>query len=236
MLLGSLALALLAAGCENDSATQAEKTKGDSPKGEEAKKVLVGKNVFFEVQGKQRRVIVSTAVCLREGALEQLMTRKEKKEHEAILAFDGDARTIHQALVAAGATKGNPVQFQPKYEPAQGQSIKVTLRYEQDGKQITVPAQQWVRNARTGKDLHVDWVFAGSRLVDNPLDPNSPPIYLANDGDVICVSNFEGALLDLPINSPKDNADLAWEAHTKRIPPKGTPVAVILEPVPPTKK
>jgi hypothetical protein len=233
-LVGSLVLALLA-GCEGDSPAPAEKPKDDSAKAEEAKKVLVGKNVFFEVQGSQRRVVLSGYVCLREGPLEQLLTRKEKKEHEAILAVDADARDIHKALLLAGAKPGQTVRFQPKYVPASGQSIKVTLRYEKDGKQVSVPGQQWVRNARTGKDLDVDWVFAGSHLVDNPLDPNGPPIYLANDGDVICVSNFESALLDLPINSPKENSDLAWEANTDRIPPKGTKVVLILEPIPEKK-
>lgn len=229
-------LLLPLAGCENDSPAPPDRAKGDTPKGEEAKKVLVGKNVFFEVQGKERRAIVSSYVCLREGPLEQLLTRRERKEHEAILAFDGDARDIHKALLLTGATPGTPVRFQPKYEPATGQSIKVTLVYEHDGKQVTVPARRWVRNARTGKDLHVDWVFAGSHLVDNPLDEKGPPIYLANDGDIICVSNFESALLDLPINSPKDNSELAWEANTERIPPKGTKVAILLEPLPAAKK
>ncbi len=234
-LVGSLVL-LPSAGCEGDSPASSERPKGEPSKTEEAKRVLVGKNVHFEVRGQERRVSISTYVCLREGPLEQLMTRKERKEHEAILAFDGDARDIHKALLLTGATPGNPVRFTPDYKPPSGQSIKVTLVYEQDGKQVTVPAQRWVRNARTGKDLHVDWVFAGSQLVENPLDPKSPPIYLANDGDVICVSNFEGALLDLPINSPKDNAELAWEANTERIPPRGTRVAVILEPIPEKKK
>jgi hypothetical protein len=229
-------LLLLLAGCEGDSPSSPERGKGETPKGEEAKKVLIGKNVFFELKGKERRVIVSSYVCLREGPLEQLLTRKERKEHEAILAFDGDARDIHKALIATGIEPGTTVRFQPTYQPATGPTVKVTLVYEQDGKQVTVPAQRWVRNARTGKDLHVDWIFAGSHLIENPLDPNGPRIYLANDGDIICVSNFESALLDLPINSPKDNSELAWEANTERIPPRGTKVAIILEPVPQAKK
>jgi hypothetical protein len=234
----ALVLVLLAAGCESDSPSSADKPRGDTPGAAEAvKKVQVGKHVFLEVQGKQRRVLLNTYVCLREGPLEQLLTRKERKEHEAILAFDGDARDIHKALLLTGARAGSPVRFQPKYVPADGQTVKVTLRYEQDGKQFTVPAQRWVRNAKTGKDLDANWVFAGSRLVDNPLDPKAPPLYLANDGDVICVSNFEGALLDLPINSPKDwEAGRFFEAHTDRIPPKDTKVAIILEPVPEKSK
>jgi hypothetical protein len=61
--------------------------------------------------------------------------------------------------------------------------------------------------------------------------PDGEELSLANDGDVICVSNFETALLDLPIKSPKENADLAFVANSERIPPRGTTVVVVLEPV-----
>src|SRR6516164_5715240 len=74
-----------------------------------AKKVQVGPNVFVEIQGEHRRVLVNARVCLREGALEQLLTRKNTKEHEAVLAADVDARKIHEALLLAGAAEGSVV-------------------------------------------------------------------------------------------------------------------------------
>ena len=43
------------------------------------------------------------------------------------------------------------------------------------------------------------------------------------------------ALLDLPIKSSKANSELAFEANTERIPPVGTKVTVIFEPVPEKK-
>jgi hypothetical protein len=235
---GALVLAVVAVGCEPDAQEKPDpKTPPKEPaKTAEAKRTLLGPNVWLEKQGEQRRVIIGATVCLREGPLEQLLTIKGKKEHEAPLAVDTDARIIHAALLAAGARPGTTVRFQPKYEPATGQSIKVTLQYEEKGKLKTVPAQTWVRNSKTRKDLDVDWVFAGSRQLENPLDPKAPPLYLANDGDVICVSNFESALLDLPINSPKENSELNFEAATNRIPEKETKVNLILEPIPEKKK
>ncbi len=193
-------------------------------------------NVVLEIQGERRRVLVHAYVCLREGQLEQLLCRKHSKEHEAILAADVDARTVHTALEAAGAKAGRPVRYDPKYEPATGTRVKVSLQYEDKGKLVTVPAGRWIQNLNTKKDLEHDWVFAGSQLVPNPFDNAKPPYYLANDGDLICVSNFPSAMLDLPIPSPKDNADLAFIAHTQRIPPLETKVVVILEPVPDAPK
>ena len=196
------------------------------------KKAELGKNVFLEVQGEKadkRRVVVQGYVCLRQGPLEQLLTRKFAKEHEAILAADVDASVIHAALVACGAKPGHPVRFQPKFEPATGSVIKITLEYKVKDKIIRVPAQQWIRD-KTGKDLNHDWVFAGSVLFPDP-ENKGPAFYGANQGDVICVCNMETALLDLPIDSTKVYDDRFFEAHTERIPAEGTPVLIILEPV-----
>jgi len=205
--------------------------KKDSQSGSPGKKVPIGKNVSLEVQGDKRRVLVDAYVCLRQGQLEQFLTRKQTKEHEAILAADVDVRDIHTALLAAGAQDGKPVQFQPKYQPATGSVIKITLVYEDKGKKVEVPARNWVRNVRTKKALDQDWVFGGSITVPDPFDKAKKPVYMANEGDVICVSNFETAMLDLPIESSAVNEDLQFEAWTDRIPPVETPVQVILEPV-----
>ena len=224
----ALSACILSAGCE-------QPTPPPRPE-EKPKEVAVGKNVSLEVSGSRRRVLVNGYICLREGELEQLVTRKNTKEHEAIIAVDADARKIHEALNLAGAVEGRPVRYTPKYQPATGQTIKVSIRYEDKGRLVTVPGQSWVKNFHTGKALDVDWVFAGSGLVDNPLDPDHPKMYLANDGDVICVSNFDTAMLDLPIESSKNNDDLLFQAWTERIPPLDTNVVVILEPVPAPKK
>jgi len=224
-----LALCLSALGCDGDPGERPKKTKP-------SEKRQIGKNVFFEKQGDVRRVHVLATVCLREGQLEQLLTRKHTKEHEAVLSADVDARQIHAALLAAGAEAGSPVTFRPEFKAPTGTRIKISLEYQKDGKTVRVHAQEWVRNARTRKPLQHDWVFAGSQFVPNPLEPKAPDLYLANEGDVICVSNFESAMLDLPIVSPKDNDELVFEANTDRIPAVGTAVTVILEPVREAKK
>ncbi len=237
----TLTAAVQTLGCE--SAAEREVGKPKSQAGErgqvgEAKKVAMGKNVYLEVlPDKKRRVLVNAEVCLREGQLELFLCRRQTKEHEAILTADVDARKIHAALIAAGAVEGSPVRFVPNYRPASGTKIEITLQYEaKDKKPITVSAKSWIKDAKKKAILESDWVFAGSHLVANPLDPDGPKHYLANDGDVICVSNFETALLDLPIKSPKDDADRIFVANTERIPPVETKVVVILTPIVEAKK
>lgn len=226
----------VATGCDDGTTTERSGARAPAPTADrppEAKKVVVGTNVDLEVAATGRRVLVYAEVCLRQGPLEQLLTRKHRKEHEAILAADADARKIHEALILAGAKEGEPVRWLPKYQPASGTPIRVSLRYVgAQGKEKVVPARSWIKDIKTGKELASDWVFAGSRLVENALDKDAPKHYLANDGDVICVSNFESALLDLPVKSSKADVDRGYEAWTERIPPLGTKVVVILEPIP----
>ncbi len=141
-----------------------------------AKKVKIGKNVYLEVDGDKRRVLIDAYVCLRQGQLEQFLTRKRTKEHEAILAADIDASDIHKALLLAQAEPGKPVQFRPQYQPATGSVIKIKLLYDDRGKKREVPARQWVRDQK-GKELDQDWVFGGSLLLPDPFDATKPPYY-----------------------------------------------------------
>ena len=213
---------------------------GDTPKPGDAKKVALNANktLFLEtLPGGGKRILIEAAVCQRDVPLELLMCRKPSKEHEAILHAEVDAREIHAALLVAGAKPGAVVQYQPKFVPPSGTRIKITLQYEKKpGQIVTVDAKKWVRNVKTRKALDVDWVFAGSQFFQDPDDKTRPPYYMANSGDVITVSNFTDAMLDLPIDSSKDNNDLSFECFTERIPEKGTKVTMILEPVLEKKK
>jgi hypothetical protein len=231
--LASLTLGVLVcAGCEESADRETGKKASAEPKPVEGKKVKVGDNVYLHVlPSGVRQVLIEGEVCLREGPLEQLLTRKNKKEHEAILSAAIDARKVHEALILAKAKDGSPVRWQPRYRAPTGTPIKISLVYEKMGKKVTVPARSWIKNRKTGKELDTDWVFAGSMLVDNPFDKNAPKVYLANDGDVICVANFETALLDLPVQSSKDDDDRGYDAWKERIPPVGTKVTIVLEPI-----
>ena len=230
-------LGVVVIGCNSSAPADDRGNEKPSSKPVEKRNLEIGKNVTLEVQGDKRRVLINTTVCLTRGALELFMCRKQTKEHESILTSDSDARDIHQALIIAQAEPGKPARYLEKgIQPPTGTKIKISVQYEKKGKLVTEPAGKWIRNMKTLKELDEDWVFAGSAFTKNVLDPKKPDIYLANEGDVICVSNFEDAMLDLPIASPKDDADRSFEAFTERIPALETKVVVILEPVLEEKK
>ncbi|MCS6976662.1 MAG: YdjY domain-containing protein [Gemmatales bacterium] len=205
-----------------------------------AKVTPLGPNLALGVAGDRRWVEIQATVCLTAGYLEHLLSRDEAgKQHESILSTSIDASHIHAALIAAGAKPGKPVQFlnekgEPEFRPPSGDRIRITLHYrDKDGKIVSVPAQRWVRNVKTKKELDQDWVFAGSFFFQP--EGVEKPIYAANDGRVITTANFPSALLDLPMRSEEGDpqAGLEFEANTELIPPRDTPVTVVLEVIKP---
>lgn len=184
-------------------------------------------DVFIDVKRKQ--VVVDGEVCLREGQLEMFACPKGTKEHESVVAVKSDAQTVHTALLAIGALAGSPVKFDPKYEPATGTVVEIQVQWtDKDGKPQTVRAQEWVRNVKTEKAMAYSWVFAGSKFWTD--EDTGTKHYQGNAGDLVCVSNFPTATLDLPVESTQANTDLMFEAFTDRIPPRGTKVKLVFMP------
>ncbi|MGQ9574573.1 MAG: YdjY domain-containing protein [Thermoguttaceae bacterium] len=184
--------------------------------------------VWVDPAGK--RVILVGAVCARECPLELFACLRASKEHESIVAVPVKAVYVHAGLLVVGAKPGRPVQFRPKYVPASGTQIEVTVVWkDQSGTRHSARAQEWVREAKTKRAMEHPWVFAGSRFEKHPTTGRE--FYVADaTGELICVSNFPSAMLDLPIQSTSADAELLFECFTERIPPRGTPVTLILTP------
>jgi hypothetical protein len=198
----------------------------------------LGRNVWFDA--KERCVILRARVVFREGPLEHLMCVKGTKEHEAIVATDAPPRAIHAALILTGAREGHPARFAPKFEPPTGSPIAIEMQWRQDGRLRKADAREWVwdektkaplnklRDEKTKAPLNIDWVFAGSFLYEDPIDKK--PRYAAEEGDLIVVSNFANAILDLPMASAAEDASRSFAANTREIPPIGTEVFMVLRP------
>lgn len=215
----------LVLGPVSGQAAQAPEAESQSLRPDVAWKEL-GRNVWFDT--KERRVILRARVVFREGPLEHLMCLKGTKEHEAIVATDAPPRAIHAGLILTGAREGHPARFVPKFEPPTGTSIAIEMQWRQDGRLHNADARRWVWDEKTKAPLDIDWVFAGSFIYEDPIDKK--PRYAADEGDVIVVSNFANALLDLPMASSADDAGRSFIANTKEIPPIGTEVFLVLRP------
>ena len=236
-----LALLVLAVEVRADEET---KSNGKAEKTEPAEKTLkLGEPLVEKVEMLKRldpvapvwidpagkRAVMLGQVCLTEGVLEMFACLANTKEHESVVSVPTKAFLVHAALLAIGAKQGRPVEFDPKYVPASGSEIEITLHWKnKKGEVQTARAQDWVRNIKTGKAMDHHWVFPGSQFWDNEV--TGQRVYEAESGDFICVSNFPSAMLDLPVKSSKENNDLMFQAFTEHIPPLGTPVTIVLTP------
>lgn len=139
----------------------------------------------------------------------------------------GPSELIHLTLVLIGLEPGRPVAFVPDYRAATGSAVRVRVRHRAaDGTVETVDARDWIRDIRTGGSMDSGWVFAGSTISRDPT--TGMDRYEADAGDLICVSNFQTALLDLPVPSAQSNEALVFEVMPGRVPAKGTPVEILL--------
>lgn len=182
-----------------------------------------------EIDSQRGVLVIEGVVCLREGQLELFACPKGTKEHESILSLATDAISVHAGLLAIGAEPGSPVKYVPEYSPASGPIVDMYVVWtDEEGKSKQARAQEWVRNVQSKKELESEWVFGGSGF--NVIEDTGERYYLANSGDLICVSNFTTATLDLQVRSSQANAELMFEAFTDRIPPKGTKVKLVLLP------
>lgn len=175
----------------------------------------------------RKEVIVGGEIALDRGLIEVFACPRHTKEHEAIVATAAPARLVHAALLAIGLEPGRPVSFDPDYAAAEGPPVEVRVRWtDTAGRPQQRRAQELIRSTATKAQLDTDWVFAGSVFWKDPADGQE--YYQADGGDLICVSNFPTATLDIPLESSQSNDALMFEVFEDRVPPRGTAVELVL--------
>jgi len=183
------------------------------------------------IDREKHRVYVDGYIAMRDGPLEMFACPMGTKEHESIVGTLAKASEVHAALLAVGAKPGTPVQYIPSFVPATGQRIRVWVCYLDNKRKFqVVDARKWIRKTGTEQEMKADWVFAGSGFYKDPSDGRE--YYRADGGDMICVSNFSTAMMDVPFASSAEADDLIFSPFTKRIPERGKPVRLVLSPIP----
>jgi hypothetical protein len=177
----------------------------------------------------QKRVLLVGQVSRPDYRLEFFACSDLGRDYESVVVVNTKASFVHAGLLAIGAEPGHPVQFEPEYKPATGQEIQVDVVWKDgNGQRQRAKAQDWVRNTQTKKALDDEWVFSGSGFWRDPTTGKER--YLADSGELICMLSLPGATMDLTIRSPSDLESRLFEAWIERIPPRGTPVTLILTP------
>ena len=182
------------------------------------------------IDKKAKHVMFAGHVCLNDGQLEMFVCPQGTKEHESVIASSVLSSQIHHALLLVGCTPGKASSWDPVYRPAYGPTIDATIKWRdaKSGKTKSQDAKQWIRDVDTNKAMTQRWIFGGSGFWKDP--DTGKEIYFGDSGELICLSNFSTATIDVDVKSSQANDGLLFEAFTENIPPVGTKVYTILMP------
>jgi hypothetical protein len=183
--------------------------------------------VWLDMNNKQ--VVVAGRVCFRDGPLEMFACPERTKEHESVISSHSNAEIIHTGLLATGAVPGKPVSWDPEFVAPSGPVVKITAVWSEDGKRVERSAQSMIIDARTGKSMEYSFVYCGSKVWSDPDFPQYRE-FQADAGDLVCVSNFSSALIDVGTESSQSTGGLMFQANPEMIPVLGKPVLLFLKP------
>lgn len=188
-----------------------------------------GYEVWLDTKNKQ--VIIGGRISLREGLLEMFACPAGTKEHESVISTISNAEIVHVGLLGVGAIKGVPAYWTEAtgVVTAIGPVCNINIVWREGEERKEVDAREFVIDQTTEKTLEHDWVFCGSRVWTDPEDPSYTE-YQADWGDMICVSNFPTAMMDLNVESSTSNAGLLFTANPDKVPALGQPVLIVIKP------
>jgi hypothetical protein len=184
----------------------------------------------IQVDAKARQVSIDCEALNVAIPLEFFCVTKGGNEHESVLRTPAKPSDIHFALLMLGLTPGAPATFVPSsrvWLPPHGPPLKITCRYVLNGREMDVPAYRMMRSINSKKEMPMAvWVFDGSRVMPDG-------VYAADvTGYVVSICNFDLTMIDVPQLVSNANETLEWEYNPDLVPPKGTPVTMVIEPAP----
>ncbi|HUT57426.1 MAG TPA: YdjY domain-containing protein [Phycisphaerae bacterium] len=184
----------------------------------------------LKIDRANRQIVFEANVCYNPGPLEVLVCKHRTKDHESILHTFVQPSHLHAAMLAMGLTPGKPARMsraltQPaRFLPPAGPELSIVFRWkDKNGKPQQADASRWLANLHDKKTPPpVKWIFVGSEVLPGG------GYWADEDGAVISLSNFPSAVIDVPFESTADNTALEYTGNKEAIPPKGTPVEVVI--------
>ncbi|HUS57217.1 MAG TPA: YdjY domain-containing protein [Planctomycetota bacterium] len=181
----------------------------------------------IRIDRKKKVIEIDGKICLDEGALELLACTEGGKEYESLISLQGEPWKIHVALLLLGLKPGGGAASQGDATLPTGDTVIIEVQWEQDGKTIRKRCEDLLFDSKQQKTMeHVEWVFVGSRF---EKDENGNEFYMANrDKSVVTVFHDPYTIIDIPLETGAD--DTVYVASKQHVPPKETPIVLIITP------
>lgn len=169
----------------------------------------------------------------------ELVWLDEKGETHRANACDWIRHNVHRYYVAPLA--GPPAGIQFPYKNLRWDKFNNELLWygpmteEERNDLLTISKNEEYQKAieqffkqGQSRPMKAAFVFVGSSMYKD--EETGQEFYQAEDGHLICMSNFPDAMIDIREQSSASDGGQTYEAWTERIPPDGTPVLLILKP------
>jgi len=176
---------------------------------------------------KARTLTLEGVVATPAGALEFACVAEGGKSHESLFMLRSEPRALNAGLLALGLNPGIAGRFTGgKPVSPTGPKVYLYATWSDQGKEVTHRLEDLIIDLRTQKPLiHCGFVYHGSRHERNTV--TGKRFYVADvTRDLVAVWNSPNTILDL--STPEASWDDAYVANSKVMPPKGTPVKVIV--------
>ena len=171
-------------------------------------------------------------VSLTEGILEFVAVEPNSREYESLFAVNAKPSAMQFALLLIGAEPGPPA-YKAKPGEKPGDRLRITVEWQQGGQGRQAPPERFLIDRRTGKPAgELTWVLTGSMFVKDFSDRE---IFLA-DAEQAFISLWWSSAM--PVNlgadhgNPYQGDNQGFEVNQQTIPPKGTPVKLIISRLP----
>jgi hypothetical protein len=171
-----------------------------------------------------RTVTIPAVVNQDRAAVEYLLVASSGKTHESVLRTDAAPLHVHAAMLLLGAraaTDADPAWARGRAAEPPGDVVTLEIAWrDARGRARRRPAERWVWNEETRAAMsRGPWRYNGSQLFRG--------LFMAQeDGSVIALISDPDALVNNPRRGREN--DEIWRVNTRRVPPVGTPVEVVV--------
>lgn len=178
----------------------------------------------------ERRIEIPARVNMTKGILEYYGVSSNGKLHESVLELAIEPSHLHLGLILLGVEQIKVDYGDYKKPPVivtPGGRLRMLVEYtdpktKQPAKH---PAEQWLYNRKLkGPPKPMAWTFQGSNFWNNRYGADMDRSVITLIPDEIAVIGTTDAS-----GNPYQGDMLGFEVHTAIIPPKGTPVTLVLE-------
>jgi hypothetical protein len=182
------------------------------------------------IHGGEKKFIEATGrMALTDGILEFIAVASQGRDYESLLALDCKPSELQFALLLIGCETG-AVPGHAKAGEKPGSPLMLELEWQDEGQTRSVPVERLLVDRRTKKTPDaLLWVFNGSYFAKSPV--TNREVFQADEEQAFIALWWEPSVLinlGAEYGDPYRGDNQGFEVKTSAVPPKDTPVKLIL--------